>query len=55
MKESVITTSGPAIQSNAGVELASANSPAERGRCVPDVAGDAGASTGYLVSQPPVS
>jgi kumamolisin len=43
----------PSYQSGAGINLQSANKPPIQGRCVPDVAGNAGASTGYLVSQPP--
>jgi kumamolisin len=45
----------PSYQSGAGITLESANKPAIKGRCVPDVAGNAGSSTGYLVSQPPNS
>ena len=45
----------PSYQSNAGIALQSANSPPAKGRCVPDVAGNAGSTTGYLVSQPPGS
>lgn len=45
----------PSYQSGAGIALQSANNPPTRGRCVPDLAGNAGASTGYLVSQPPGS
>jgi kumamolisin len=45
----------PSYQTNAGISLPSVNSPAAKGRCVPDVAGNAGMTTGYLVSQPPGS
>jgi kumamolisin len=45
----------PSYQSSAGVTPQSANNPGTQGRGVPDVAGNAGASTGYLVSQPPGS
>lgn len=45
----------PSYQSNAGIKLQSVNTPPATGRCVPDVAGNAGSSTGYLVSQPPGS
>jgi kumamolisin len=45
----------PSYQSGAGIAPRSANSPGGTGRGVPDVAGNAGASTGYLVSQPPGS
>jgi kumamolisin len=45
----------PSYQSGAGINPQSANSPSATGRGVPDVAGNAGASTGYLVSQPPGS
>jgi kumamolisin len=45
----------PTYQSSAGVNLQSANKPAETGRSIPDVAGNAGVTTGYLVSQPPNS
>jgi len=45
----------PSYQAAAGVRFQSANSPATTGRCVPDVAGNAGAMTGYLVTQPPGS
>lgn len=43
----------PTYQTNAGIRPRSANSPSVTGRGIPDVAGNAGASTGYLVSQPP--
>ncbi len=42
----------PSYQATAGVTPSSANG-ARTGRAIPDVAGNAGASTGYLVSQPP--
>jgi kumamolisin len=45
----------PSYQTSAGVNLMSANNPPAPGRCVPDVAGNSGALTGYLVSQPPGS
>ena len=45
----------PSYQSGAGIKIKSANKPAATGRVVPDVAGNAGTSTGYLVSQPPGS
>jgi kumamolisin len=45
----------PSYQKDAGIVLASGNSPPAQGRCIPDVAGNAGTSTGYLVSQPPGS
>jgi kumamolisin len=45
----------PSYQTKAGVNLLSVNTPSVPGRCIPDVAGNAGASTGYLVSQPPGS
>jgi kumamolisin len=45
----------PSYQSGAGITLQSANTPPAGGRCVPDVAGNAGSTTGYLVSQPPGS
>jgi kumamolisin len=45
----------PSYQTKAGVDLVSVNTPPAPGRCIPDVAGAAGASTGYLVSQPPGS
>ena len=48
-------TQVPSYQSNAGITPQSANSPAVKGRGIPDVAGNAGSSTGYLVSQPPNS
>jgi kumamolisin len=38
-----------------GINLRSANKPPAAGRMVPDVAGNAGVNTGYLVSQPPGS
>ena len=44
----------PSYQSNAGIAPKSANGT-KTGRAIPDVAGNAGASTGYLVSQPPGS
>lgn len=45
----------PSYQSNAGIIPQSVNNPPTKGRGVPDVAGNSGASTGYLVSQPPGS
>jgi kumamolisin len=45
----------PSYQTKAGIALLSVNAPPAPGRCIPDVAGNAGASTGYLVSQPPGS
>jgi kumamolisin len=45
----------PSYQSGAGITPQSVNSHLATGRRVPDVAGNAGASTGYLVSQPPGS
>jgi kumamolisin len=45
----------PSYQTGAGIKLMSANNPPASGRCVPDVAGNAGSTTGYLVSQPPGS
>ena len=45
----------PTYQSSAGITLHSANAASTSGRCVPDVAGNSGSSTGYLVSQPPGS
>ena len=45
----------PTYQSNAGITPQSANKPSVKGRGIPDVAGNAGATTGYLVSQPPGS
>jgi len=45
----------PSYQSKAGVTFKSVNKPAVSGRAVPDVAGNAGSFTGYLVSQPPDS
>ena len=45
----------PSYQTSAGIHLSSANNPPATGRMVPDVAGNSGASTGYLVSQPPAS
>jgi kumamolisin len=48
-------TQVPSYQSNAGIQPQSVNAPSKQGRGVPDVAGNAGASTGYLVSQPPGS
>jgi kumamolisin len=48
-------TTMPTYQSNAGINLKSANNPPKSGRCIPDVAGNAGSTTGYLVSQPPKS
>jgi kumamolisin len=48
-------TQVPSYQSSAGVTPQSVNSPPTKGRAVPDVAGNAGSTTGYLVSQPPGS
>lgn len=48
-------TTVPSYQSNAGIKVQSANNPAVTGRSVPDIAGNAGVTTGYLVSQPPAS
>lgn len=45
----------PSYQSNAGLQPKSANPGAKAGRSIPDVAGNAGATTGYIVSQPPGS
>jgi kumamolisin len=45
----------PSYQSNAGITPKSVNSPSATGRGIPDVSGNAGASTGYLVSQGPGS
>lgn len=45
----------PTYQSSAGITLHSANAASTSGRCAPDVAGNSGSSTGYLVSQPPGS
>jgi kumamolisin len=45
----------PSYQTSAGINLQSVNSPPAAGRAVPDVAGNAGSTTGYLVSQPPGS
>jgi kumamolisin len=45
----------PSYQTAAGIHLQSSNTPPASGRMVPDVAGNAGSSTGYLVSQPPGS
>jgi kumamolisin len=45
----------PSYQTSAGINLLSANTPPAAGRMVPDVASNAGSSTGYLVSQPPGS
>ena len=45
----------PSYQTKAGVALQSANTPPVKGRAIPDVAGNAGSTTGYLVSQPPNS
>ena len=43
----------PSYQTQAGLNPKSVNTPSVVGRGVPDVAGNAGATTGYLVSQPP--
>jgi kumamolisin len=48
-------TTVPSYQTSAGINPQSANTPSATGRAVPDVAGNAGATTGYLVSQPPGS
>jgi kumamolisin len=45
----------PSYQTKAGITPKSVNTPGGAGRGVPDIAGNAGASTGYLVSQPPGS
>jgi kumamolisin len=45
----------PSYQTSAGITPQSANNSSATGRGLPDVAGNAGASTGYLVSQPPGS
>jgi len=45
----------PSYQTGAGINPQSANTPSSTGRAVPDVAGNAGSTTGYLVSQPPNS
>jgi kumamolisin len=45
----------PSYQSKAGIKPQSINSPSVTGRGVPDVAGNSGSTTGYLVSQPPNS
>jgi kumamolisin len=45
----------PSYQTSAGVVPQSVNQPAVKGRGVPDVAGNSGSTTGYLVSQPPSS
>jgi kumamolisin len=44
----------PSYQTDAGIKPVSANG-GTTGRGIPDVSGNAGASTGYLVSQPPGS
>jgi kumamolisin len=46
-------TTAPSYQN--GINLRSSNNPPAAGRMVPDVAGNAGVNTGYLVSQPPGS
>jgi kumamolisin len=43
----------PTYQSGAGITPQSANDPSKTGRGVPDVSANAGATTGFLVSQPP--
>lgn len=48
-------TQMPSYQANAGITAQSANTPPAKGRCIPDVSGNAGSTTGYLVSQPPGS
>jgi kumamolisin len=45
----------PSYQTSAGINLSSANTPPATGRTIPDVAGNAGSSTGYLVNWPPGS
>jgi kumamolisin len=45
----------PSYQSNAGITPQSVNNPPVQGRGVPDVAGNAGETSGYLVTQPPGS
>jgi kumamolisin len=45
----------PSYQSNAGIQPQSANPKGKAGRGIPDVAGNAGLTTGYLVSRPPGS
>ena len=44
----------PSYQSSAGINLKSANSPSVTGRGVPDVAGNSGETTGYLITAPVV-
>jgi kumamolisin len=48
-------TTAPSYQTKAGINLMSGNTPPAAGRCIPDVAGNAGSSTGYIVTQPPGS
>jgi kumamolisin len=48
-------TTVPSYQTSAGLNPQSINNPPAQGRGVPDVAGNAGSTTGYLVSQPPGS
>jgi kumamolisin len=48
-------TTPPSYQTKAGITLRSGNTPPAAGRCIPDVAGNSGASTGYVVTQPPSS
>ncbi|MEM8962496.1 MAG: S53 family serine peptidase [Acidobacteriota bacterium] len=43
----------PSYQSSAGLAPKSANPDGKTGRGLPDVAGNAGSTTGYLVTQPP--
>jgi kumamolisin len=45
----------PSYQTSAGIAMQSVNNPPVKGRAIPDVAGNAGSTTGYLVSQPPGS
>jgi kumamolisin len=45
----------PSYQSGVAGKLQSANPGGKTGRGIPDVAGNAGSTTGYLVSQPPDS
>jgi kumamolisin len=44
----------PTYQFKAYVNLQSVNQPPVTGRAIPDVAGNAGSTTGYLLSQPPI-
>ncbi|HTS37203.1 MAG TPA: S53 family peptidase [Candidatus Solibacter sp.] len=45
----------PSYQTGAGISPQSVNGSGAKGRGVPDVAGNSGSTTGYLVSQPPGS